>query len=99
MLRIISFFIIFALFLIFMILNLGNKSSINFGFVPPINDVPIYITVFISIFAGMLFSLPLFHSMRKKNGRPDFPDKPDRKKKAADSKNDIIPDDGPYGIN
>ncbi|MCL2479275.1 MAG: hypothetical protein FWF22_07225 [Treponema sp.] len=100
MLRIISFFLIFAIFLAFMILNLDNKSNINFGFIPAINDVPIYITVFISIFAGMIFSIPLFSSVLRRKNRPDIIDKPGKKKKTPEIKDDDnTMDNGPYGIN
>ena len=99
MIRIISFFLIFALLLAFIILNLDNKCAVNFGFTAPIPDVPIYITVFISIFFGMLCSLPLFHT-KKKDGEKPQSGKKDRKGKKEPEKVDELPaEHAAYGIN
>ena len=97
--RIIVFFIVFALFLAFIMLNLENKCSVNFGF-HIFDDVPIYMTSFISIFIGMLFSIPFISSLIKKNGKPGTHGKPDKKNKSGpDYKDDITTDNSSYGIN
>ena len=105
MARLIGFFVVFALFLAFMVLNLGDggeyKCNINMGF-HVFYNVPIYISVFVSLFIGMIFSLPFLASMRKKKDKiSDKPEKPkSRGKNKHSSDNDEIPGvNGPYGIN
>jgi hypothetical protein len=112
MVRLIGFFIVFALFLAFIILNLDNKCNINLGF-SSISDVPVYITAFISLFIGMICTLPVIVFLKRKNG--SSPDSPPISKKKSDSslgssgsrkKNkgpattqDNLPgENGPYGI-
>ena len=98
MLRIIGFFSIFALFLAFIMLNLENKSSVNFGF-HAFNDVPVYITVFISIFAGMVFAIPVISALRRKKDHSEIRDNSKKKNKASLYRDETSSDNGPYGIN
>ena len=99
MIRLIGVFLIFALFLAFIMLNLENKNSVNFGFYS-FEEVPIYITVFISIFAGMIFSIPLVSSIKKRKSNPEINARPGKRKKISpDYKEEIPEDNGPYGIN
>ena len=98
MIRLICIFLVFALFLVFIVLNLDNKSDVNLGF-HTFNEVPVYITVFFSIFIGMLISIPLIAILTKrKNSPPEA--KPSKKNKAApDLPEEISGVNGPYGIN
>ena len=61
--RLIQFIIVFAVFLLFAIFNLGDeyRCDINFGFVK-FSDVPVFITVFLSLMVGMLCALPFILS-------------------------------------
>ena len=99
MFRLIAFFLVFAVFLVFIVLNLDNKCNVNFGF-QLFNDVPVYITVFVSIFTGMVFAIPFFASAKKRKGFSKLPAKPGKKNKNNNENNDEIPGvNGPYGIN
>jgi uncharacterized membrane protein YciS (DUF1049 family) len=64
--RLILFIVIFAIFLTFITLNLENKCNISFGFVTK-DNVPVFLTVFISFIAGFFCALPLVFSVRKKS--------------------------------
>ena len=64
--RLIQFIVLFAIFLLFIIFNLGNRCDISFGFVK-FRDVPVFITAFLSLMVGMLCTLPfVFRSKIKK---------------------------------
>jgi len=63
--RLIVFIIIFAVFLVFITLNLENKCDINIGF-NKFNKVPVFLTVFISFITGFIFALPLVFWAGKK---------------------------------
>ena len=92
MARLIGFFLIFALFLAFIVLNLDNKCTVHFGF-HTFENVPIYISAFISILLGMVISIPFMASYKKKKDSAKPP-----KIKTGDT--DEIPgENGPYGIN
>jgi uncharacterized membrane protein YciS (DUF1049 family) len=64
--RLIIFIIIFAVFLTFITLNLENKCDIRFGFTT-LNDVPVFLTVFISFIVGFVLALPLVFGIKRKN--------------------------------
>ena len=104
MARLIGFFAIFAIFLAFIVLNLGEeyKSGVNLGFFS-FSEVPVYITAFISLFIGMIFTIPFIVSIKKKKDQPgikDSHDKPVKKnKKHVDNIDEISGENGPYGIN
>ena len=99
MIRLIGIFLTFALFLVFIMLNLDNKSNVHLGFYV-FNDAPVYITVFFSIFIGMLISLPLFAMLTKRKNKPQPEKKPEKKNKTIpDLPEEIIGENGPYGIN
>jgi uncharacterized integral membrane protein len=71
--KLILFIVIFAVVLLFVAFNLTNKCDISFGFTK-IKDAPVFLTVFVSFFLGMLCALPFIISagLRKKNTeRPD----------------------------
>ena len=68
--RLIQFIILFAIFLLFIIFNLENKTDISFGFTV-FKDVPVFLTVFCTFIAGMLCAFPFvfaFRSRRKEKG-------------------------------
>ena len=100
MIRLISIFLCFALFLVFIMLNLDNKSNIHLGFIV-FDEVPVYITAFFSIFIGMIVTMPLYAALMKHKTKPEK-HKPGKKDKNA-PKNPVIFDEiprenGPYGI-
>ena len=67
--RLVVFIIIFALFLAFIVFNLGadNRSNVSIIFYE-FKDIPIFLTVFFSFVLGMLFSIPIFlFKSRKKS--------------------------------
>ncbi|MDR2494172.1 MAG: hypothetical protein LBD24_03005 [Spirochaetaceae bacterium] len=65
--RLISFFLVFSVFLVFILSNLGNRCDISF--INPqwiLKDVPVFITVFVSFLLGMICSTPLIIAARFK---------------------------------
>jgi uncharacterized membrane protein YciS (DUF1049 family) len=64
--RLIAFILVFAVFLTFITLNLGNEyqCDINFGFTK-IQNVPVFLTIFVSFALGLICALPLFMHLRK----------------------------------
>ncbi|MDR2718801.1 MAG: hypothetical protein LBB89_12180 [Treponema sp.] len=67
--RLLEFIILFAVFFLFIVLNLENKCDINFGFTKH-EAVPVFLTVFSSFFIGMLCTLPfIFASKRRKKAK------------------------------
>ena len=59
--RLILFIFIFGILLTFIMLNLGEDSrcSINFGFAKTKEPIPVFLTIFVSFFLGLLCALPL----------------------------------------
>ena len=103
--RLVKFIVIFAIFLLFVILNIGNKSDISFGFVK-IRDAPVYLIVFFSVFAGMLCALPFIYRRNRKNASADIKPKPNRETAGRGSSLENLrpsgsaeePDSSQYGI-
>jgi len=83
--RLILFIFIFAVVLLFVAFNLPNRCDISFGFTV-IKDAPVFLTVFISFFLGMICALPLALAAKsgknkggkkdKKQGKPNSESKP-----------------------
>lgn len=65
MIRLIAFIVIFAIFLVFIVLNLDNKCDISIG-VKTFNDIPVFLSSLVSFVVGMLFAVPLAFSLRRK---------------------------------
>ena len=101
MIRLIGIFLGFALFLIFIMLNLDNRSNIHLGFVV-FDDVPVYITAFFSIFIGMIVSIPMYAVFIKRKHTPEKNIKPGKKDKNIPKHpeffDEIPRENGPYGI-
>jgi hypothetical protein len=97
MIRLIGFFVVFALFLVFIVLNLDNKCDVNLGFYT-FTESPVYITAFISFFIGMLCTLPVIVSLKKKSGSSPDSSGSKKKNKASPAAQDDIPENGPCGI-
>jgi uncharacterized integral membrane protein len=103
--RLIGFILIFALFLTFIVLNLENKCDVSLGF-RTIQELPVFITAFVSFFLGMICAAPFAFSFsrKKKLSSPEAPLKAGKKpgKKGKDSGplslDEIGREDGPYGI-
>ena len=80
--RLIAVILIFAIFLAFIIFNLGPDyvSNVNVGFTI-LNDIPVYLTAFSSFVLGMVFSVPFVLSLgkrRKKSSQDEGPDSSSR---------------------
>jgi len=89
--RLIIFIVIFAVFLIFISLNLEtvNRCDINFGFFK-LDNVPVFITIFVSFILGILSSIPLIFYIRKKYITGDKKEKKiDKKKDKKDEADDV----------
>jgi len=82
--RLILFIVIFAIFLAFITINLDNRCNINIGFAK-FEGVPIFLTVFVSFFLGLVCSTPLFLHLSRK------------RKSAFPQKVKIQPDEAPAG--
>ena len=77
--KLISFILIFAIFLLFIMFNLENKCDINFGF-KTLSDVPVFLTVFFSFAAGFAATLPMvFRAGIKRTNTPPQNKKPEPK--------------------
>ncbi|MCL2270033.1 MAG: hypothetical protein FWC24_01685 [Treponema sp.] len=63
--RLVVFIGLFLVLFLFIIFNLENKCSINFGFTV-IEDLPIFVTVFFAFIAGMLCSFPFFFGLKSR---------------------------------
>ena len=61
--RLVKFIVIFAVFLLFIGLNIRNKCDISFGFIT-ITDVPVFLTAFSSFFFGMVCAFPFIFGFR-----------------------------------
>jgi hypothetical protein len=73
--RLILFIVVFAVFLAFITVNLDNRCNINIGFTQ-FEGVPIFLTVFISFFLGLVCATPLFlHLSKNKKRKFNFPQK------------------------
>lgn len=77
--RLILFIVIFAVFLAFITFNLENRCDISFGFTE-IENVPVFLTVFISFGLGLICALPVALHVVKK--RKEIPAK-DKKQEAS----------------
>ena len=96
--RLIKFIIIFAILLIFILFNYQNKCDINFGFFK-IEEAPVFLTVFISFFIGLLCIFPYIfkNNKKKKNGAP-AESKPEDNNRFYDAETDKDSGSGLYGI-
>jgi uncharacterized integral membrane protein len=66
--RLIGVIIIFAVFLVFITLNLDNRCNISFHFVV-FESVPIYLTAFFAFVLGLISSVPYIISVKLKSGK------------------------------
>ena len=75
--RLILFILIFGILLTFIMFNLGSdyKCYINFGFAKTKEPVPVFLTIFISFFLGLLCALPLSLAKKKQKEKPHTADK------------------------
>jgi len=84
--RLILFILIFGILLTFIMLNIGeyNRCDISFGF-KTIPQVPVFLTIFISFFLGLLCALPLSLVKRKQKEKPLNANKNEKVKTEKDS--------------
>ncbi|MCL2761954.1 MAG: hypothetical protein FWD36_01945 [Treponema sp.] len=100
--RLIQFIILFAIFLVFIICNLGNKCNIHFIFFQR-EDVPVFLTVFVSFMIGILCTIPFIFSSKSRKKIKNIPEKgllgkaPDTQD-AHDRPMDNLTDTRIYGI-
>jgi len=75
--RLMLFILIFGILLTFIMLNLGEDSRcyINFGFSKTKEPVPVFLTIFISFFLGLLCALPLSLLKKKRIEKSEKPSK------------------------
>ena len=98
MARLVCFILIFALFLIFIGLNLGNGCDVNFGFYV-FTDAPVYITALVSFCLGMLCTIPILAFKGKKPPKEKRAKPEKKKKKTSEAPKDTISGtNGTYGI-
>ena len=64
----IFFILAFAVFLAFIILNLGNASDVSLGFMT-FPNVPVFVTALFSFALGMLFVLPVIFTVGRARRR------------------------------
>ena len=110
--RLIVFIVVFAVLLVFISFNLGNKCDISFGPEPlTLKDVPVFLTIFTSFILGFLSTLPLVITAGRKRKsiggdkgesimekkRREFRDK-HKKPGKDDSKDSAFSDGGSNGI-
>lgn len=91
--RLIGFILVFAVFLVFILSNLGNKCDISF--INPnwtLKDVPVFITVFSSFILGMLSATPIIIAVslkkRKELGSPSLKSQKKKGTKKDDGSNE-----------
>jgi uncharacterized integral membrane protein len=103
--RLIQFIVLFVIFFLFIVFNLGNKCDISFGFTK-VKDIPVFLTAFSGFFIGMLCTLPFALGFRsRKKAKSDqgkgLLSKASRKKDKdpGETSGGIkSPDNSPYGI-
>jgi uncharacterized integral membrane protein len=92
--RLIGLIVILAVLLAFIGFNLSNTCAVSFGFTR-IDNVPVYLTVFVSFVLGMLMSVPFLISFALRKKTPKAP----KKSGAAEPLPVLGGDDGSsYGI-
>jgi len=81
--RLIQFIVVFAVFLLFIVFNLENRSDISLGFYT-FRSVPVFLTAFIAFIFGMLLTLPFIVTFWLKARKGDIQTKkPDKRDGAA----------------
>jgi len=60
--RLVQFIVIFVAFLLFVMLNLENRSDVSLGFAS-FEDVPVFITAFFAFIFGMTLTLPVMANL------------------------------------
>jgi hypothetical protein len=86
--RLIGFIVFFGIFLAFIGFNLENRCDISFGFAT-IQDVPVFLSSFVSFVLGILWVIPFIVSFQLKKSKaakskepgPSLPDSPEKPKR------------------
>lgn len=73
--RLLSFIVICALFLVFVVLNLGNTGTVSLGF-RELSNIPVFLIAFSSFVLGMLFAVPFVLSLNNKRQKKPPKDMP-----------------------
>ena len=95
--RLVQFIVFFAIFLMFIIFNLGNKCDISFGFTK-ISDAPVFLTAFFSFIVGMLCSFPFLLAFRSRKKDKVKPEEGKQSIKAGKSDGDTNAENKQFGI-
>jgi hypothetical protein len=98
--RLIGYIVILIILLGFIGFNLENRCDISFGprGLLTLSQVPVYFTAFSSFVLGMLCSIPLVISLRKKEPKTPGEGNAKKREKAKAETLEPVPDDGTYGI-
>ncbi len=70
--KLILFLILMAIFVVFAGFNIKNVADISLGFTT-IEDVPIFLSIFIAFLAGAFFMLPFAFRRKKKTQKENKP--------------------------
>ncbi|MCL2008729.1 MAG: hypothetical protein FWG77_11670 [Treponema sp.] len=95
MIKLIAFILVFALFMVFIVLNLEHRSDVSFGLIT-FENIPVFVSVLASFALGMLFSIPLSFTLRKKKKVPAPMQTPAITESETEDK--IKKEVSPYGI-
>jgi len=100
--RLVQFILIFAVFLLFVMFNLENRSDINLGFTR-FENVPVFITAFFSFILGTVITIPLAFGLWLKKRKPDGQKKKGRQSGGSANASSAVPEGKPvetkdYGI-
>jgi len=77
--RLVQFIVIFAIFLLFIMFNLDNRSDISLGFTE-FKDIPVFLTAFFAFIAGMMLTFPFIVTLWLKARKGAYPAKKTTKK-------------------
>jgi len=98
--RLIGTIAVLAVLLTFIGFNVENTCNLSLVF-HTFENVPVYLTVFVSFILGLLFSLPFFFLGKKtKKGKIAGPKKTAPKEESSQAETSVpeAPEESPYGI-
>ncbi len=90
--KLILFLILLLIFVLFAGFNIKNVSDINLGFTT-IEDVPIFISLFIAFLIGSFIVLPF--TLRRKNSHKPEKKPPKKEEKRKEEPAEVIPPQEP----
>jgi len=98
--KLIGFVVIFAVFVAFITFNISNTCDINYGpfEFTKVNDVPVFLTIFISFFAGMFAAIPFIIIAGKRRKQASIGDEESSPRKRWGKKKDSHGDTPPPSV-